>query len=51
MARGDAPFKISDKVGDNTYKLQLLRDIAILATFTIGDLSPSVEDNFKEPSN
>ena len=51
MARGDGPFKIIEKVGDNAYKLQLPRDMAVSATFTIGNLSPYVEDYFNNPSN
>ena len=44
-------FKIIDKVGDNAYKLQLLGDMAVSATFNIGDLSPYTDDNFVDPSD
>jgi len=46
MARGDGPFKITKRVGNNAYKLQLPGNMAISATFKIGDLNPYVEDNF-----
>ena len=36
-------------MGDNAYKLQLLRDVAILDTFYTRDLSPYVEDCFEDP--
>jgi len=47
MARGNRPFKVIDRIGRNAYKLQLLGDMAILATFNVGDLSPYVEDCFE----
>jgi len=51
MARSDVPFEVLEKVGSNAYKLQLLGDMAVSATFKIGDLSPYVEDNFEDPSD
>ena len=51
MVRGDGPFKVIERVGDNAYKLQLPRDMAVSVTFNIGDLSPYVEDCFEEASN
>jgi len=51
MARSDRPFEILEKVGDNAYKLQQPRDMAVSATFNIGDLSPYVKDNFEDPSD
>ena len=50
MARSDGPFEIIEKVGSNAYKLQLPGDMAVSATFNIGDLSPYVEDNIEKPS-
>ena len=44
MARGDRPFKVLAKVGVNAYKLELPGDMAISATFNVGDLSLYVED-------
>jgi len=49
MSRGDGPFKIIQKVGDNAYKLYLQGDMAVSATFNIGDLSPYIEDCFEDP--
>lgn len=51
MSRGDGPFKVIESIGDNAYKLQLSRDMAVLATFNSGDLSPYSLDNFEEPSD
>jgi len=48
MARRDGPFKIIERVGDNSYKLQLLGDMAVSATFNIGDLGPYVEGYFED---
>jgi len=45
MGRGDNSFKVLAKVGANAYKLELPGDMAISATFNIGDLSPYVEDD------
>ena len=50
MARSDGPFVIIEKVGSNAYKLQLPGDMAVSATFNIGDLSPYVEDTIYNPS-
>jgi len=50
MTRGDRLLKIIEKVGDSAYKVQILRDIAILATFNIADLSRYVKDCFEDPS-
>jgi len=44
MAQGDGSFKVLAKVGANAYKLDLLGEMAIFATFNISDLSPYVED-------
>ena len=44
MARGDGPFKVLVRVGANAYKLELPWDMAISATFSVGDLSPHIED-------
>ena len=38
--RGVREFKIIKNVGHNAYKLQLLRDMAMSAPFSISDLSP-----------
>jgi len=53
MAKGDGPFKVLAKVGTNAYNLKLRGDMAVSATFNVGDLSPYMEDdidykNFRE---
>jgi len=50
MVRGDGPFKVLKRVGDNAYKLQLLGDMAVSSMFNISYLSPDVEDNFEDHS-
>jgi len=44
IARGDGPYKILQKVGDNAYKIELQGKMNILATFNVGDLTPYIED-------
>ena len=44
MARGDGPYKVLERIGDNAYKLELPGDTKISATFNVGDLSPYLED-------
>ena len=44
MARRDSPYKIMHKMGDNASKVKLPRDMNISTTFTVGDLTPYVED-------
>jgi len=51
MARSDRPFKITERIKNNAYKLQLPGDMAISATFNVGDLSPYIDDYFEDPSN
>ena len=51
MVRGDGPLKITKRVKDNAYKLQLPRDMVVLAMFNVGDLCPYVEDSFKGVPN
>ena len=38
--RGDGPFKVLQKVGDNAYKLELLGTYDVSATFNVADLIP-----------
>ena len=47
MARGDGPFKVLAKVGAIACKLELPGDMAVSATFNVGDLSPYVEDEIE----
>jgi len=45
MATGHGLYKAVQKVGENTYKIKLLRDIQISTTLNIEDLTPYVEDD------
>jgi len=47
MARGDGPYKIVQKVGDNACKIELLSDMNISAIFNVKDLTPYIEDEDK----
>jgi len=44
MAREDGPFRFLAKVEANAYKLELPRNMAVSATFNVGDLSLYVDD-------
>ena len=44
--RGDGPFEVLKMINDNAYKLDLLGEYNISATFNVSDLSPfDVGDN------
>jgi len=47
MARGDGPYKVVQKVGENAYKIELPRE-QIFATFNVGDLTSYFEDDKKQ---
>jgi len=47
MARGDGPVKVLAKVGANTYKLKLPRDMVVSVNFNMGDINPYEEDDIK----
>jgi hypothetical protein len=38
--RGDGPFRILQRIGDNAYKVELPGDYGVSATFNVKDLSP-----------
>ena len=38
--RGDGPFQVLERINDNAYKLDLLGEYNISATFKVSDLSP-----------
>ncbi|WVZ83846.1 hypothetical protein U9M48_030943 [Paspalum notatum var. saurae] len=40
MPRADGPFKIIEKINDNTYKLELPPEFGVSPTFNIADLTP-----------
>jgi len=44
MAKGDGPYKIVQKFRDNAYKIKLLGEMNISATFNIRDLTPYTKD-------
>jgi len=45
MPRVDGPFKILERLNDNTYKVNLPSDYGVSATFNVADLSPYLEDD------
>ncbi|KAM7486464.1 hypothetical protein LguiA_002473 [Lonicera macranthoides] len=40
LPRGDGPFQVLERINDNAYKLELLGEYNVSATFNISDLSP-----------
>lgn len=40
MPRSEGPFEVVERVGPNAYKLKLLGDFGVHATFNVGDLAP-----------
>jgi len=44
MARGDGPYKLVQKVGENAYKIEHSGDMQVSAAFNVGDISPYLED-------
>jgi len=51
IARSAGPFTVIENLGNNVYKLQLPGDMAVSATFNVGNLSPYVEDALDDPLN
>ena len=45
MPREEGPFKVLERVNDNTYKIDLPSDYQVSATFNVSDLSPYEDDN------
>ena len=45
MPRADGPFRIIEKVNDNAYKVDLLGDYNVSATFNVKDLTPYLHDD------
>jgi len=51
--RGDGPFKVLQRIGDNAYKLELPGDYEVSATFNVADLVPylAVDEDLDSGSN
>ena len=43
--RGDGPFRVLQRVNDNTYKLELPGEYNVSATFNVADLSPFLKED------
>ena len=50
MPSSDGPFKILEQIGPNAYKVDLLGDYGVSATFNVVDLRPYVDENEEIPS-
>ena len=51
MSQRDDPYKIVQKVGDNTCKIEPLSKMNISFTFNVGDITPYIEDEDKSTKN
>ena len=38
--RGDGPFQVIERINDNAYRLDLIGEYKVSATFNVADLSP-----------
>ena len=50
MPRADGPFKVLEKINDNSCKLELPADFGVSPTFNITDLKPNLGEEDKLPS-
>ena len=48
MPRADGPFEVLEKINDNAYKVELLGDYGVSATFNVADLSAYQADDHLE---
>ena len=48
MPRAEGPFKVLERFGDSTYKVELPGDVSVSSTFNVGDLMPYLEDEYLE---
>ncbi|KAL0439531.1 UNVERIFIED_CONTAM: hypothetical protein Slati_2436100 [Sesamum latifolium] len=48
MPRGDGPFRVLEKINDNTYKLDLPGEYGVSATFNDSNLSPFYDTDNEE---
>jgi len=46
MPRAESPFKVLLKINDNAYKVDLLGDYGVSATFIVAYLSPYLADDY-----
>ena len=46
MPRSEGPFDVLEKVNENAYKTDLLRNYDVSATFNVADLSPYLTDDY-----
>jgi hypothetical protein len=44
LPRADGPFRVLQRIGENAYKIELLGDFGVSATFNVSDLSPYEEN-------
>jgi hypothetical protein len=51
LPRGDGPFKVVAKIGDNAYKLDLRGEYNVSATFNVADLTPFDVDEADSRTN
>ncbi|KAL2223912.1 UNVERIFIED_CONTAM: Transposon Ty3-I Gag-Pol polyprotein [Sesamum indicum] len=48
MPRGDGPFRVLERINDNSYKLDLPGQYGVSATFNVSDLSPFYDADNEE---
>ena len=46
MPRADGPFEVLELINNNSYKVNLPWEYAVLATFNVADLSLYLEHNY-----
>ncbi|KAJ8647929.1 hypothetical protein MRB53_000952 [Persea americana] len=42
--QADGPFKVLQRIGENAYKIELLGDYSVSATFNVADISPYYDE-------
>jgi len=48
MAHEEGPFKVLEWIKENAYKLELLNEMNVSATFNMGSLAPYIKDDFED---
>ena len=51
MPRAESPFRVLEKVNDNTYKINLLENYSVNPMFNMCDLTPYLEDRVGAKDN